>query len=860
MELKTKKFLIGVSSSLIIIALSTIGVLYYILYKSVPDYHTNIPTKGITNTVQIYYDDFGAPHIIAQTEAELFFAQGYAHARDRMWQMEIQRRAAQGRLSEIFGPATLSYDKHMRTIGINRTADSIWAGPVLSDNSRQTLQWYSNGVNAFIDQAKNGDHNFTLEFDALGIEPEPWKPEDCLSIIRMMGWEMNTAWNIDVALAEITKKLGVEKAMDLYPENRKPSLTILSPDHMPKNLLAKQAVAGSEKTQALADKDLNLEALARFYQSDRAYRSWSRTRGSHVGSNSWVVGPQKSKSGGAMLANDPHLGFVTPSRWHEMQLYCESAGINVSGGSLPGVPTIVIGQNNYLAWGLTNIMIDDCDFFAITQKPEGGYKIIEEIINVKDANPEPFLVYQSNVGVILPSPIIRSRIHSPSARLDSMDIAMKWTGHEISDETQAFLRLNKAKNWREFRDALKHIAVPGQNFIYVDKLGNIGLQATGLIPIRNNQEGFTLRDASDPGAHWQGYVPYNEIPYVFNPPEGMIISANNQLTPDTYKYYISSLWEPDSRAARIKEHLTSKPKFDSKDFQTIQYDMVSIQSRRLLPYLLAALENDTLAQHQTPIEYLKNWDCNFDKPSIGSTIYTQFYMRLLHNTLADELGENLFMGYMELINAPSRVMQQMIEDTSMVEVMLPDSTTAFQVRTNPWFDNINTPEQESRDDILRQSFSEAISILNTHLGSDEKFWRWEAIHKLSVTHVFGQASGSENESIVTRLFNFEPVATGGNATSVNNGEFRYKHVNFSKDALVNASHEVGASSRRVIDMAEPDKFLSIMPGGNSCDIMSPHYSDQLKMWANGQLREFVTNPDQFEPLDYELTTLEVDTP
>jgi len=857
MQLKTKKLLIGVSSSLIFITLSTVGVLYYILNKSVPDYSTNFPTQGITQPVKMYYDDYGAVHIIAQSEEDLFFAQGYAHARDRLWQMDLQRHAAQGRLSEIFGAPTLSYDKHMRTIGLKRIADSIWASPILSPTSRKVLESYSKGVNAFLAQVQNGEHNLTLEFDALKYQPEPWKPEDCLSIIRLMGWEMNTAWNIDVALAEITQKLGYEKASALYPEYHDKSQTIIKTSQLSKNQKRLLSQTSFNSLQKQPQQTIDIKPLVAFHDADRQYRKWSSTLGSHIGSNSWVVSPKKSATGGALLANDPHLGFLTPSRWHEMQLYCKAAGIDVSGGSLPGVPTIVIGKNAHIAWGLTNVMIDDCDFFLTSDTLEQGYEIIEEIIDVKDGNPEPFLVSKSKFGIVLPSPMIHERIHNNTARLDSFDIAMQWTGQWLSDETLAFVKLNKAQNWHEFRDALKDFTIPGQNFVYADREGNIGLQPTGRVPIRLDKQGLTLRHAATPAEHWQGFIPFQKLPYLYNPPEGVIITANNKLIDEAYPYYISSLWEPDSRAARIKEVLDAKPTVDLKDLQTLQYDMISIQSRRLLPYLLNALAGDSVGIHQQPIEYLKNWDCNFDKASIGATIFTQFYMRLLYNTYADELGDHLFMSYMELINAPSRVMQQMIEDSCYVEVITSDSTSEMRLQTNPWFNNTNTAVEESRDDILRLSFAEAITTLRNHLGTDEKLWRWESVHTLAIKHVFGQAGDPENEGFITKLFNFEPVKTGGNATSVNNGEFRYKHVDFSKQELVNASQQVGASSRRVIDMSDTEKFYSIMPGGNSCDIMSPHYSDQLEKWAGGELREFVTNPNQFEVLGYDCTTLEI---
>ncbi|ACF13920.1 peptidase S45 penicillin amidase [Chloroherpeton thalassium ATCC 35110] len=854
MQLNGKKLAIGVATSVLIILLGVAGVLYHVLHKSIPDYSASYELGGLHAKTQIFYDTYAAAHILAENQHDLFFAQGYAQARDRLWQMDLQRRAAEGKLAEIFGDFALDYDKHMRTIGIKRMADTLWQSNALSEESRFVLQAFSEGVNAYLKQVQDGDVNLALEFDALGYTPEPWQPEDCLAIIRMMGWELNIAWHIDVALAELTEKLGYQKALQVYPESPKDARLVIPTEYLPKELLANSTNPDDKSPRFGKEASDLLASLTTFKNADRAYRAWAGTLGSHIGSNAWAVTRSKSATGGAILANDPHLGFTTPSRWHEVQLLCPAAGIDGAGCSLPGVPAIVLGRNANLAWGITNMMLDDCDFFISSDSLEGGYEEIVEMIQVKNSDPVPFIVRLSKFGTVLAKPMVESLLKTNLANLAEKDIVMKWTGYEKSDELGAFLGILKAADWNEFRAALCTFALPGQNFVYADRNGNIGYQSAGLLPIRDDRQGYSLRDAANTAQHWKGYAKFDELPRVYNPPSDMLVTANNKIVDDRYKYYISSLWEPDSRADRISELLLAKEKLSAEDFQHIQVDVVSPQARNLMPYLMNALQSDTAQAHRRAIEYLKNWPFDFSKSSIGATIFSQFFVRLMHNTFADEMGEPLFMSYVSLVNAPTRVLQQLLADSSFVEVQQ-DSVMTTVVKYNAWFDDIATPEMETRDDIIRKSFAEAIQILRSHLGHNEAAWRWDAIHTLSVQHVFGQAGQQEKDQFVAKAFNFATAQTAGTSTTINNGEFYFSKLNYDKNALLNAAHAVGASSRRVIDLNNQAEFLSVLPGGNSGEMMSSHYHDQFPLWLEGKLRTFVTEPKVFVQQKFDLTEL-----
>ncbi|MBC8042299.1 MAG: penicillin acylase family protein, partial [Rhizobacter sp.] len=706
MSSRTKKIIIGLSVSVLVLLAVAALFLYRILHKSIPDYAARFDALGVAAPVNIYYDPFAVAHIDAASEPDLYFAQGFAHARERLWQMDFQRRAAAGRLAEILGEDAIGFDRLFRTVGLRRMADSLWL-PLsqggVSDETRAALIAYTNGVNEYLRQVKEKNAALPTEFDLLQYEPEAWTPEDCLATVRLIGWELNIAWHTDIALAELMLKLGAEKAMQVYPDYPKGKPLIISEPERFTNTSRK-------KSEAVA-------VLKTFRALDTDFRTVFGTAASHLGSNSWAVTKSKSSTGKAIFANDPHLGFLAPARWYEVQLTCSAAGINAAGASLPGVPGIVLGKNDSLAWGLTNVMADDCDFFLVDSLQKNFFTEIDEEIKVKGKDLVRMVVKVSPAGVVIDDVVRGGMTKLSSPLLQSRTVAMKWTGHEKSDEVRAFLGLLKAKNWTAFRESVRHFAVPGQNFLYADAAGNIGYQAGAKLPLRNDKQGFLLRDARLPSQAWQGFVPYDSLPSVFNPPSDMIVAANNKTISDAYPYYISSLWEPPARAERITELLNAKQKNSPQDFERMQSDVVSPHARDLTPYLLNALAGDTLTVHQKPIAYLRNWQFEFDKNSIAATIYSQTFARLLRNTFADEMGEDTFESYLTLVNMPTRVINKLVADSTVI-TSPPDSLGQIitTVTDNLWFDDITTGGRETRDDVIRKSFSEAVSILRNELG------------------------------------------------------------------------------------------------------------------------------------------------
>ncbi len=829
------KILVGTAIALLLIAIGGAVAVNHLIKRSIPNYEATKRLEGLSAPVQIFYDEFKAAHIVAETKRDLFFAQGYAHARERLWQMEVQRRAATGRLAEVLGEGAIGFDKLFRTVGINRLAKELWAWEGLSEDSRMVLTAYSEGVNAFLDEVRRKESSLPIEFDVLGYEPESWSPEDCLAIVRLMGWELNIAWHIDIALAEIEHKLGKAKAMELYPDYPKGKPVIVS---------------AQATTQAV-------QALRAFRDGDSECRAMFGSLGSHIGSNAWAVTRRKSTTGKAILANDPHLGFMTPSRWYEVQLLCKAETLNAAGCSLPGTPALVLGKTDKLAWGLTNVMADDCDFFLTS---DTSFTELVEEIKVKNSDPVPLLVrlYNKNgvSGVVISEDVrqkfqgLKTDVLRKVAR-EKKAVVMQWTGFEKSDELKAMLDVLEAKNWDDFRQALRHFAVPGQNFLYADTAGNIGYQPAVKIPIRLDKQGFSLRNADDSLQAWHGFIPFDSLPRLFNPPSDFIVNANNKLIGDTYPYYLSALWEPPSRAERITELIMAKEKLSPSDIEAMQFDVVSPMARDLMPYLMNAIASDTAARHQRAIQYLKNWRYDFSEKEIAPTIFAQVLKQLLRNTFHDELGEDVYQNYLALINSPTRTIQRLLADSSF-KLVQRDSVMIEEWVFNEWFDDVKTPDvRETRDDIIRKSFREAIEILTEKVSPDDANWQWGKLHTLTVPHLFGQKS---NDGIA-RFFNFETVPSIGTATTINNGEYYFRQADPDGKALVNLEHKVGASSRRVIDLSNPNFFRSILPGGNSGEPASPHYSDQLPLWRKGKLREFPTNPDAFQSPKFMKTEL-----
>ncbi|MFA6469105.1 MAG: penicillin acylase family protein [Bacteroidota bacterium] len=773
------KIIIGAGLSLFVIVCALFFILRYLVTKSYPEVDGEITVTGLRQSVKIYRDEFGVPHINAQNEYDLFFAQGYVQAQDRLWQMDLTRRAGEGRLSEILGTPTVKFDKMLKTVGFKRIAEQL--EQQLHPQSREILRAYSDGINEFIRTHKG---KFPVEFDMLNYEPEEWRPVHSLMISRLMAWELNISWHVDVVLGELVAKLGEEKARMVFPTY---------PENGP--VIVENTAARKQ-----------LHALQKFASLHKEFKQFFGTTGTHIGSNAWAVSPQKSVSGKAMLANDPHLGLSLPAKWYEIHL--TGGAVNVAGMSLPGTPLVILGHNANVAWGFTNVMADDADFYfektdslgADKYLFKGEWKDIEilyDTVRVKDSSEVPF--------------VIRKTIHGPAVNeiypleeIASSDfITMKWTGFEMSDELYAIYLVNISHDWQSFLNGVREFTVPGQNFVYADKNGNIGYHPGVRLPKRASTNP-TLPFAGWTGEHeWLGYIPFEQLPSSFNPPEGFIATANNKTTNVT-DYHISNLWEPPSRIQRIREVLQAKQLFDVSDFKRLQNDTYSHFAKEMTPFILSAFSQAAISDSktETAINYFRNWNFQYGKDDVPAAIFELFFHHLISNLFRDEMGNELFKQYIYLANMPYRVTLSLLNDTGTV-----------------WFDNVNTPEIETRDEIIRKSLEDALNDCAEKLGGQMKEWRWGRLHTLTLKHPFGDIA------VLQSIMNIGPFEVSGSGTTVNNGEYRLGTP---------YSMTLGPSMRSIVDFGNVNSALSVIPSGQSGQPMHDHYSDQTPLWKNGE--------------------------
>lgn len=773
------KIFLGIAGSLTIIALVTVVILLYLVTKSFPTVDGELRIAGLESAVTIQRDDYGVPHIAAKNEHDLFFAQGYVHAQDRLWQMDISRRAGQGRLSEILGSSALKFDRLFRTVNMLRIAEKLEQN--LHPDSRRVLEAYSDGVNAFI-ESHHG--KYPIEFDMLNYSPEKWKPVHSLLVSRLMAWELNISWYTDLVLGDLYRTLGEEKAREIfptYPEN--------APVIVPKELRAKYL---SQDMMRLIDVDME-------------FRKFFGTTGTHIGSNAWAVGPEKSVNGKAMLANDPHLGFSAPSMWYEAHL--RGGEMNVAGVSLPGTPMIVIGHNQRIAWGSTSVMADDADFYLEMTNSAGEYyfkdtwrpmTVVQDTILVKDSSSVILVTKSTHHGAVI------NDVNATGSMTKDVLLTMRWTGQDVSDEMYSLILINKAKDWAEFKNGVREFTVPGQNFVYADINGNIGYVAGVRLPIRSAQNPTLPMPGWTGQYDWTGFVPFEQLPSLYNPPQHYIATANNKMTDRAFPYHISNLWEPPSRIQRIVEMLSKQEKLTAEDFKHMQGDYFSRFAADMTPYILHAYDSVAVPDIEvhTALSYFRNWHFRFSGDDVPTTLFHVFLTHLLRNIFLDKMGEAMFLKYIFVANIPYRVVPVLMHNPS-----------------SDWFDAKSTPQIETRDVIIRKSLEQAIQELKVSLGGEMKTWQWGLIHTITFRHPFG------SRPPLGAVFNIGPFPIGGSGTTVNNGEYY----------LANPYQVIlGPSTRQIVDFSDLDGALSVIPTGQSGQPMHDHYSDQTPLWLSGE--------------------------
>jgi penicillin amidase len=776
-------------------------------YKPLPDYTAEISLEGLQADVSIYWDDFGVPHIYADNEVDLYFAVGYVQAQERLWQMTLSQIAAEGRFAEFFGEELVDYDRYQRTLGFYRSAELMYNQ--LDEEDLSILEAYSAGVNAFISKNKR---KLPVEFALTGIEPIAWTPVRTIAVARLMAWELNMGWWTEAMYNHLKSKLSAEQFEELrlrFPEDAPTSM----------NYNQTRAVSHSVLPMLRLEQDLRKEL---------------HRGGSHVGSNAWVVDGSKTVSGFPLLAGDPHLGLDMPGKWYEMHLIF--GGRNVSGATIPGIPVLVLGQNEHLAWTFTSIMADDTDFFIEQTDPldksryvadslsdstavYAPFEVERQIIKVKDGDQRLLEIRYTDHGPVI------SDIYPNQHLIDDQVISMQWTGYDTtSNELKALYRMNWAQNFQEFQDALEFYGVPGLNLMYGDQSGNIAMFSAGNIPIREGDP-ITFRRGWAPEDAWQGYIPKEKMPRVINPENGWIANANNKLYAEGYPFYIATFWEPPSRIERITESLSPDTLFTVSDFGRLQNDSYSVFARKNTPVILDIIRNQQVYNFDEVVSYLENWNYRYEGNETAASLFDAIFLNITKNTLTDEFGKETFDVFLFHENVPVRTLTRFLQDSSS------------------FFDDIQTVEVETKEDIVLKSVQDALFFLSDSLGDESFEWRWEQLHTITFEPpLFAEAAESDDapaplKLIVNNVLKKGPYAADGHGMSVNNGQYNWEEP---------FEMVLGPSIRRIVDFSDLSKTYSVLSTGQSGNPLSRHYGDQIELWLEGNYREFYQDSSLFE--------------
>jgi penicillin amidase len=782
-----------------VIALTGVAVFFFLRYqirKSFPETSGTLSIEGLHDRVEVLRDTYGVPRIEARDEHDLIMTLGYVHAQDRLWQMDMACRIAEGRLSELFGRETLPFDKLFRLIGIRQIAEKVELA--LPAESRDRLQWYAHGVNAFILTHRG---KYPIEFDLLSYDPEQWTPVHSVMVGKFLAWQMTLSWWTELTYGAIADRVGPQMTLDIFPP--------YPPDVQP--------AVRSWGQRGLASAGME------FLHAAEAFGDYFGMNGILGGSNAWVVGPSKSASGKVILANDTHLVLQNPCLWYEVHLQVPE--FTVAGMSVPGAPGILAGYNDHIAWGITNAMVDDADFYVERIDSSDTTKYVydgalrpitfrEEEIQVRGDTAVTFVVRSTHHG-----PIVTDIAHPLQKFRYPLVTSMRWTGAEEGDQAGAFMKIDKAENWEEFSAGVREFPGPGQNFVYGDQQGNIGYRCGALLPIRGKQSSALPLPGWEKSTEWRGFVPSEKLPAFYNPPEGFVASANDKIAGDEYPYYISYLWEPPSRIQRLRSTLGKDDRFSVEDFKQLQNDTFSMWAKEIVPYILEACKDSLgdLSDNSHVLDYLRNWTFTFDRENIAAMIYQECIVQLLENTYKDEMGEELFHDWLILSNIPIRV-----------------TTKLLRERTSPWFDDASTDSVETRDQVIRKSLQGAVAALRERFGPDPKTWRWGDAHTVTLQHPFGLRKPLD------KIFNIGPFPYRGGSTTLISGEYSFNQP---------FAAIIGATFRQIVDFARPGEAEVVLTSGQSGQVFHPHYADQTPLWLNGAYRTVRAKQEQGEAWD-----------
>jgi penicillin amidase len=796
--------------------------------KSFPQVDGEIHLTGLDGPVNIYRDGMGIPNIYATSAHDLFMAQGYVHAQDRFWQMDFWRHIGSGRLAEMFGQSQVETDAFLRTLGWAQIAEQEYAAA--DPEAKAMLDAYAEGVNAYL--AGHSGTQLSLEYGILKLlnssyKPEPWTPVHTLTWAKSMAWDLGGNMSAEIERAILLKSLPPEYVDELFPPY--PS------DHPIVVPEIGENVFQPSNAQTFASLNVPDTALVAVEKNAALINSLLGPAGADIGSNNWVIAGSRTATGMPILANDPHLGIQMPSIWYQIGLHCrpknEACPYAVTGFSFAGVPGVIIGHNDKIAWGFTNVGPDVMDLFIEKINPDNpnqyeylgkwvDMEVHTETILVGGSDPVELTVRKTIHGPIISDsygPLMQKveagkQSFTEKAGIDLPEhyaIAMRWTALEPTRLFNAIWGFDKAQNWEEFRAAARDFVVPAQNLVYADGQGNIGYQMPGNIPVRKNGDGRLPVPGWTGEYDWEGYLPFEELPYVFNPSSGYVATANNQVNPWDYPYLITTDWDYGFRAERIVEMIENAPgPIDIAYIQKMHGDNYDASAATLVPLLMQVDLGDASLEGVRAV--FDGWDYQDNMDSAPAALYAAFWCRFLVNTFGDELPEDRQPG----------------GSSRWFEVV---RNVAGQPDSHWWDSQLTDDKAETRDDILKQSFVQAVADVQEALGKDPAKWRWGDLHTSTFRN---QTLGKSGIALIENLFNRGPFRTAGGASIVN-----------ATGWSATGGFEVTSipSMRMIVDLGDLRNSLTVHPTGESGHAYNPHYIDMADLWRNIQYYPMLWN-------------------
>ena len=743
----------------------------------------NLTIPGLTAPVTVHRDEKGMAYIYAQNMDDLSLAQGFVTSQDRLFQMELTKLFASGRITELVGDKARGLDTRMRTLGFHRNAEKHVE--LLSNETRDYLQKYVDGVNAFINTRPGNIH---LEFKLAGLEPTLWTIADSLTILYYMGWNSSGNAGSEIIAQMLIEKLGPSRAAEIFP------LTINPDDTVPTKVNTT---------------DLSFQITRSNIVFDKTMLSYFRDSLLKIGSNNWATSPKLSTGEKPVVANDPHLSAtILPGPWYPCGLITPAT--RSVGVTIPGLGGMTIGRTSHFAIGITNAYNDTQDLYIETVDPgnpdnylEGDnslpFEVIEETLKIKDkAAPDGFRKETIKIRCTKRGPVISGVM--PGLKTDKV-ITVRWSGFEAMAPTIGFEQLQAARTVTEIRRALRDVNQVPLNFVFADSEGNFGWQTTGRVPIRTQKEGLIPYVVHDGQDNWTGWIPWEDMPYAINPARGWVGTCNHMTVGRDYPYYYTSWVSPSYRYRRLVELMDSPGEKSVDDHWKFQRDAVNLMAKEVAPVMARALadHDDTRALGQI----LSNWDYVDSPDSAAPTVFQSVYSEFALLVYSDELGDELAR---EMLNNwyfwEERLQKMVIEEDSS------------------WFDDVNTGDRkEKRDDLFHHAALNALKRLQPTLGDNPAGWLWGKVH----SHEF--------LSPIRRSGTGKEWLGGGTHPAMGSGETLYRGAyNFNKPFNVTIS----ASLRMVADLGDPDKILAVLPGGITGRQFDPHTTDQIKSFMNGE--------------------------